>query len=51
MRVSARGKHYSIQRLVEATPTHVLVKDKITNLTDDVVGIILSNSHPCRGPG
>lgn len=42
--VSAHGKHYSIDRFVEVTPTHVLIKDKITNLTDDVVGIILSNT-------
>ena len=42
--VSARGKHYCIDRRVEVAPTHVLIKDKITNLTDAVVGIVLSNS-------
>jgi hypothetical protein len=42
--ISARGKYYSIDRLVEVAPTHVLIKDKITNLTGDVIGIIQSNT-------
>jgi len=42
-RISARGNYFSINRLVRIAPTHVLVQDTITNLTNEVIGIILSN--------
>ena len=41
--LTARGRHYSIQRTIHLEPSRVRVLDKITNLTDGVIGIILSN--------
>lgn len=41
--VEAAGKYYSITRLIEIKPTCLVIKDTIRNLSDDIVGIILSN--------
>ena len=42
-RVQAKGEYYSVSRTIEQQETRVLVKDTFKNLSDDVVGIILSN--------
>ena len=41
--VVARGQYYTIDRKIELRPSHVLVTDKITNLTDKDIGIIIDN--------
>jgi hypothetical protein len=43
-RVQAAGKHYAIDRLVEAQPHRILVRDRIVNLTDAPIGIMLRNT-------
>ena len=48
-RVEATGKHYKISRLIEREPTRILIKDEISNLSDDVIGIILSNRINLKG--
>ena len=42
-RVSAEGKHYRIERQITPHPNHLTVKDTITNLAKNDIGIILSN--------
>ncbi|KKK81041.1 hypothetical protein LCGC14_2817470, partial [marine sediment metagenome] len=42
-KVTASGDYYSISRLVTLETTRIFVEDTITNTSDDVVGIILSN--------
>ena len=41
--LEAGGKYYAIRRQIITEPSRILVKDTITNKTDDVLGIILSN--------
>ena len=48
-RVEAAGKYYKVDRHIEVQKTRVLVKDTITNLSDDVLGIILDNHINTRG--
>lgn len=48
-RVHAEGKFYTIDRLIRQTPTRIEVEDKITNKTEDVLGIIFNNSINTRG--
>ncbi len=48
-RVEAGGKHYKISRLIQRERTRILVKDEISNLADDVIGIILSNRINVQG--
>ncbi len=42
-RVTATGKHYTVDRRVTRETHRILVADTITNKTDDVIGILLSN--------
>ena len=42
-RVSARGSHYAIDRLVTLHADHVSVADTIQNLTEGDIGIIIDN--------
>jgi len=41
--VSASGNYYSISRRIDVEPTRIMVKDTISNTSNDVVGVILSN--------
>ena len=41
--VLGRGQYYSIERKIEALPSHIAVTDKITNLTDADLGVIVNN--------
>lgn len=45
-RVFAEGRYYSVVRKIILQPSRVLVNDTITNKTNDVLGILLSNH--CR---
>ncbi len=42
-RVTAAGQHYRVDRTVEPRPDRVLVRDTLTNLRDEPVGIQISN--------
>jgi hypothetical protein len=42
-RVHASGPHYLIERTIHLEPSRVLVRDTITNRTDEVIGIIVNN--------
>lgn len=48
-RVQAAGKYYSLRRVLRLNATRIEVEDTITNKTDDVLGIILSNHINTRG--
>ena len=48
--VKASGEFYTIQREIEVFPTHVYVKDKYTNITDDDLGLLIYNETPVK-PG
>jgi hypothetical protein len=41
--VTARGKYYEISRRITLEESRIMVRDTITNKSDDVIGIILSN--------
>ena len=45
----ASGKFYGMERRVELQPTRILVRDTIRNITDDVLGVMLSNSINLQG--
>ena len=47
--VTAGGKYYLIDRRITLKANHILIQDKITNNSSDVVGIILSNHVDTRG--
>ena len=42
-RVLARGQYYAIERKIELLPDRVAITDKIANLTDKDIGIIINN--------
>jgi len=44
--VKAAGDFYTIQREIEVFPTHVYVKDKYTNITDNDLGLLIYNETP-----
>ncbi len=48
--VMARGSSYTVQREVEAHPTHVSIKDTYTNITDNDLGLLIFNETPIK-PG
>ena len=41
--VTGAGRYYAIRRVIRSKATRIEVEDTLTNKTDDVVGIILSN--------
>jgi hypothetical protein len=45
---NARGSHYTVGRAVEVFPTHVYVKDKITNTTGKDLGLLIYHETPVR---
>ncbi len=47
--VNGAGSFYNIERHIELEPTRVLVRDTIRNITDDVLGVMLSNSINLQG--
>ena len=47
--VAARGKYYTIDRIIELHRNHVTVKDTITNNTAEDIGIIIHNHSRIRG--
>ncbi len=47
--VTAGGEYYSIDRRIARKASHILIRDKITNNSSDVLGIILSNHVDTRG--
>ena len=48
-RITGAGRFYAIDRQVLVTPTHVTVKDTISNKTPEAIGIILTHRMPMRG--
>ena len=48
-RVTATGKHYSIERQIALKVNRIVIRDTLSNKTDDVVGIILDNHVDIRG--
>ena len=46
--VQAGGKFYGIQRQVEVFPTHVYVKDRYTNTSDEDLGLLIYNEMPLK---
>ncbi len=49
-KVEARGDFYTIQREIGVFPTHVYVKDRYTNTTDQDLGLLIYNETPIK-PG
>ena len=47
-RVQAQGDFYSIQRQIDILPTHVYVRDRYTNTTDQDLGLLIYNETPVR---
>ena len=47
--VEAAGKYYAISRRIEPQATRIVIKDKIANKSDGVLGIILSNRVNVKG--
>ncbi|MHC4403945.1 MAG: hypothetical protein ACYTG0_30170 [Planctomycetota bacterium] len=41
-RVTATGKHYSIERQIARKVNRIVIRDTFSNKTDDVIGIILA---------
>ena len=48
-RVDAAGAYYTIRRNIEVFATHVVVEDKITNLTDKDLGLLIYPDLPLKG--
>ena len=47
--VTASGEHYSIDRRISLKANRILIRDTFTNITDDVIGIILDNQVDTNG--
>ena len=47
-KIDASGAFYTIEREVEAFPTHVYVKDTYTNTTDKDLGLLIYNEIPVK---
>ncbi|MEM2960702.1 MAG: hypothetical protein QXU67_03765, partial [Candidatus Bathyarchaeia archaeon] len=42
-KVVAKGRFYSIERLIQLFSNHIKILDKLTNLSPDALGIVISN--------
>lgn len=47
--VEGAGSFYNIERRIELEPTRILVRDTIRNITNDVLGVMLSNCINMQG--